>query len=123
MPDVLAWTHDLKVTNAIHEGHLERAVLSLDVLISRLGKAHGELAQALRDEAGRASAAACRRVLLAPEVTYRLMWRAESAASPLVTEAAGFVLHAFQAERVLEGATVPGLEGWTGLGDARILPG
>lgn len=120
MPSVLTWIEPEPVLKRVYKSYVDLVSDRLGYLLQSIENESPADYEAVSGALGQASDQSFMRVLMAPETTYRLIWRRE----PLV-ERARFLASALWAEAARDGKVdtpVCERETWTALGDVGFLP-
>lgn len=118
MPEVLTWRAGTDVMERVYRDYVGLLSDRLGELLGTLLTADPKLGQALDATLRSSSDSAFSRVLTAPETSYRLIWKPETA-----PQLGHFILAALRAEERLAGVPMRfEAEAWTALGDVGFFP-
>jgi hypothetical protein len=119
MPKVLMWSDDGGILQRIYDEYIRLLSDSLGETLGGIVKNDPAFGESLVAEVREASDSAFLRVLIAPETSYRLLWRKAHS----LRETGVFLAQSFRAEAAREGRPIVFKEEtWTSLGDMGFLP-
>lgn len=117
IPPVLTWLEGERVSAALHEAWRHRAAASLHRFLSKAAEIDAGAVERCKTHLRALDEETLARFLLAPETTFRIVWRRSSS----MREALAFIERALEAERARLGRPVtPGSPAWSALGDIAV---